>query len=183
MVEQSSGAHNDALIGGIEKVEIRLVDYDAAWSELFEQQAGRIRKALGEVALRVEHIGSTSVADLSAKPIIDILLVVVNSGDEESYLPNLEQAGYQLRVREPGGDEHRMLRTPMRDVHIHVYSIGCGEIERCLVFRDRLRASVEDRELYAQTKRDLAARDWSDTNAYAAAKTSVIEAIIACGKK
>ena len=93
-----------------------------------------IGKALGNAALRIEHIGSTSVPGLAAKPIVDILLVVENSGDETSYLPRLEEAGYELRVREPDFHEHRMLRTPTRDVHVHVYSPSSPEIERCLVF-------------------------------------------------
>jgi GrpB-like predicted nucleotidyltransferase (UPF0157 family) len=77
---------------------------------------------VGEAALSVEHIGSTSVPGLAAKPIVDILLVVGDSRDEGSYLPAMEGAGYVLRVREPGFDEHRMFRTPAKDVHVHVFS-------------------------------------------------------------
>lgn len=180
MTDPSEGRdYSDVLIGGIEKVEIRVVDYDPAWADLFQQHAARIKAALGDAALRIEHIGSTSVVGLPAKPIIDMLLVVQNSGDESSYLPALEAAGYELRVREPDNDEHRMLRTPTRDVHIHVYSAGCFEVERLLAFRDRLRETAAERDLYAQTKRALAAGDWRDMNAYADAKTEVIEGIIA----
>lgn len=166
------------LIGGVERVDIQLHDYNPGWAAVFAMHATRIREALGRAALRVEHIGSTAVPGLLAKPIIDILLVVANSADEGSYLPALERAGYQLRVREPACDEHRMLRTPNRDVHVHVYSSGCREIDRCLIFRDRLRADRADRELYAETKRGLAIHAWPDMNAYAAAKGDVIEAII-----
>ena len=167
------------LIGGIEKVDIRILDYDANWPSLFQEHAAKIKEALGGAALRVEHIGSTSVEGLPAKPIIDILLVVENSGDESSYLPALERTGYVLRVREPAAHEHRMLRTPGRDVHIHVYAPNSPEIERYLIFRDRLREHASEREIYAKTKRDLAARSWPDMNAYAEAKTGVIEGIIA----
>jgi GrpB-like predicted nucleotidyltransferase (UPF0157 family) len=134
---------------------------------------------LGAVALRIEHIGSTSVPGLAAKAIIDILLVVEDSGNEVSYLPELEAAGFVLRVREPEFHEHRMLRTPARDVHLHVFSLGSTEIERYLTFRDRLRRNVEDRQRYETTKRTLAAQSWSDMDAYANAKTEAVEGIIA----
>ena len=167
------------LIGGVEKIEIRIVDYDSRWKEQFQQHARSVGASLGELAEQIEHIGSTSVPGLAAKPIIDILVVVKDSGDEGSYLPQLEAIGYELRVREPGWHEHRMLRTRSRDAHIHVYSRGCSEIERTIAFRDRLRQNVNDRELYEQTKRRLAAQEWPDMNAYADAKSQVIGCIIA----
>src|SRR5258708_28056575 len=80
--------------------KIRLVDYDPAWPQQFASEAGRIRAALGAGALRIEHAGPTSVPGLAAKPIIDIVLVVVDSSDEPSYVPALETAGYVLRIRE-----------------------------------------------------------------------------------
>jgi GrpB-like predicted nucleotidyltransferase (UPF0157 family) len=139
----------------------------------------KIRAALGEAALAIEHIGSTSVPGLAAKPIVDILLVVEDSGDEASYVPALESAGYVLRVREPDFDEHRMFRTPEKDVHLHVFSAGSPEIERYLLLREQLRENEEDQELYARTKRELASRNWPSMQHYAEAKTAVIEAIIA----
>jgi GrpB-like predicted nucleotidyltransferase (UPF0157 family) len=182
MAQESEGVKaDDVLIGGVEKVDIRIVDYDPRWPELFQQQAARIAAALGSTALRIEHIGSTSVPGMPAKPIIDILLVVADSGNEESYLPALQAAGYVLRVREPDFDQHRMLRTPAKDVHIHVFSPGSKEIARYLAFRDHLRTNAAERDIYAATKRQLASRDWPDMNAYADAKTSVIEQIIGHG--
>lgn len=126
------------LIGGAEQRPIEIVDYDPQWPELFDAHAAAIAKALGDAALRIEHIGSTAVPGLGAKAIIDVLLVVANSADEPSYLPAMLAAGYDLRVREPDFHEHRMLRTPARDVHIHVLTTGSPEIDRYLVFRDRL---------------------------------------------
>lgn len=166
------------LIGGGEKRDIKLVDYDTDWPKKFETHARVIADALVSSTLRVEHVGSTSVPGLAAKPIIDILVVVLDSADESAYLPQLEAAGYVLRVREPDWNEHRMFRTPEKDVHIHIYSVGCPEIERNLTFRDRLRRNIEDRRRYEQTKRELAAKEWPDMNAYADAKTEVIESII-----
>ncbi len=171
--------HSEVLIGGVEKVPILVLDYDASWPIMFREHAKKITVALGGAAMRVEHIGSTSVRGMPAKPVIDILLVVEDSGDESLYLPALEQAGYVLRVRDPADEEHRMLRTPERDMHVHVFSPGARAIGRYLVFRDRLRQSAAERMLYAKTKRDLARQDWPDMNAYADAKTEVIEGIIA----
>jgi GrpB-like predicted nucleotidyltransferase (UPF0157 family) len=170
------------LIGGVEKREIRIVDYDADWPKKFETHARIIADALGGSALRIEHIGSTSVPGLAAKPIIDILVVVPDSADESAYLPQLEAAGYVLRVREPDWYEHRMFRTPEKDVHIHIHSVGCEEIERVLTFRDRLRRNIDDRSRYEQAKRELAAKEWPDMNAYADAKTEVIKSIIAASQ-
>jgi GrpB-like predicted nucleotidyltransferase (UPF0157 family) len=167
------------LIGGVEKAEIKLLDYDTDWPKKFETHAGRIIEALGDSALRIEHIGSTSVPGLAAKPIIDILVVVQDSADESAYLHQLEAAGYRLRVREPDWNAHRMFRTPERDVHVHIYSEGCPEIERYLIFRERLRRNIEDRNRYECRKRELAEKEWPDMNDYAEAKTEVIESIIA----
>lgn len=140
------------LIGGVEKSEIKIVDYDADWPKKFATHAERIASALGGSALRIEHIGSTSVPGLAAKPIIDILVVVQDSADESAYLPRLEGTGYILRVREPNWNEHRMFRTPDRDAHIHIYSAGCPEIERKFAFRDRLRRNRDDRRRYEQSE-------------------------------
>ena len=125
---------------------IRLVDYDPEWPRRFEFEARRIRSALGDRALRVEHAGSTSVPGLPAKPIIDIVLAVADSAREVDYVPELEGAGYQLRVREPGWYEHRMFRGPEMDVNLHVFSADCPEIDRMLAFRDWLRIDANDRD-------------------------------------
>jgi len=167
------------LIGGVEKREIKVVDYDPRWSEKYEQHAKRIKAALKEHLLQVEHVGSTSVPGLAAKPIIDIDVIVEDSSDETTYLPALEKAGYVLRVREPDWHEHRMMRTPELDVHVHIFSPDSPEFKRHLVFRDWLRRNTEDRQLYDTTKRQLAARQWEDMNAYARAKSEVVERIIA----
>ena len=159
--------------------QIELVDYDPAWPGLFEREAERIRAALGEHVVLLEHTGSTSVPGLAAKPIIDMTLAVPDSSDEESYAPALEAAGYVLRIREPDWHEHRVFKGPDTNVNLHVFSDGCPEIDRMLRFRDWLRTDEADRELYEQTKRKLAAREWTYVQDYADAKTAVIEEIIA----
>ena len=174
---------NQGLIGGNEKVEISIEDYDPSWPDCFEHHARLIRDALGNAVIELEHIGSTSITGLAAKPIIDILLVVEDSGDEDSYLPRLEALGYELRVREPDFHEHRMLRTPEKDVHIHVFSPDSPEIERYLIFRDQLRTNDSDRARYRRVKRELARQTWTNMNAYADAKEEVIEDIIARARR
>ena len=160
-------------------VPIQIVDYDPEWPRLFEREAGRIQAALGDRVLLIEHVGSTSVPGLAAKPRIDIVLVVANSADESSYVPALEAAGYVLCIREPGWYEHRVFKGPDTDVNLHVFSPGCPEIDRMLTFRDWLRSHPEDRQLYERTKRELARKDWKYTQNYADAKTAVVEEIIA----
>ena len=157
---------------------IELVDYDPAWPELFEREAEKIRAALGERALGLEHAGSTSVPGLAAKPIIDIVLTVADSADEVSYVPPLEAAGYELTIREPDWHEHRVLKGTDPQVNLHVFSGGCPEIDRMTAFRDRLRTSPSDRDLYERTKRELAQRTWKYTQDYADAKSKVVEEIL-----
>ncbi len=162
------------LVGGIEKRELVLADYDPAWVSRFDDHEARIRSALGATALAVEHIGSTSVPGLAAKPIIDILVTVPDITAEEDYVEPLIAAGYVLRVREPG---HRLVRTQDRDVHVHLLEPDDPAAADYLLLRDRLRADGSDRALYERTKRELARQDWPDMNAYADAKTGVIEEI------
>jgi GrpB-like predicted nucleotidyltransferase (UPF0157 family) len=169
----------EIIIGEIEPRKVVVVDYDPAWPECYRRQEAKLWAALGRAALSVEHVGSTSVPGLAAKSIVDILLVVEDSGQEASYLPALEEAGYVLRVREPDLDEHRMFRTPEKDVHVHVYSAGSPEIGRYLLLREQMRKDEGDRELYARTKRELASKEWPSVDHYADAKTEVIEGILA----
>jgi GrpB-like predicted nucleotidyltransferase (UPF0157 family) len=169
---------DSVFIGGPEQRTIVLTEYDAAWPRRFEAERVRITGALGDAAIAIEHVGSTSVPGLAAKPIIDICLVVADSSDEPAYLPLLEAAGYELRVREPDWHEHRMVRTPARDVHVHVFSAGSSEIERMVVFRDHLRSDALDRDRYESTKRSLAEQDWPTMQHYADAKTTVVDEIM-----
>jgi len=157
---------------------VRLAEYDASWPELYEREARKIRSALADGVLLLEHIGSTSVPGLAAKPVIDILLAVADPADEQTYVPALERAGYRLVIREPGWHQHRVLRGADPGVNLHVHPPGSPEIPRNLRFRDRLRADPADRELYERTKRRLAGRDWTYMQQYADAKTEVVEAIL-----
>ena len=158
---------------------ILLVPYDPEWPALYEREATRIRSILGDRVRLLEHAGSTSVPGLPAKPIIDIVLAVGDPADEAAYVPPMEAAGYVLRIREPDWYEHRLFKGPDTNINLHVFGAGSPEIERMLAFRDRLRTDDDERLLYEQAKRDLAAREWTYVQHYADAKGQVVEAIIA----
>lgn len=162
------------LVGGVEPLTLTLHDYDTSWPALYSDHERRIREALSGSDVQVEHIGSTSVPGLAAKPIIDIVVAVPDITVEEDYLDGLLAAGYVLRVREP---RHRLVRTPARDVHVHVYERDDPAVHEYLLLRDHLRADDADCELYESTKRSLLSTRWDDMNAYADAKTDVIVAI------
>lgn len=175
--EQMQAAHIGALTPLTGPIEI--ADYDPAWPQLFEREAERIKGVLGERILLLEHVGSTSVPGLAAKPRIDMLLVVADSSDEAAYVPDLEACAYVLRIREPDWYEHRLLKGPDTDINLHVFSLDCPEIERMLLFRNWLRSNPSEHQLYENTKRELARKDWKYTQNYADAKTEVVEEIIA----
>ena len=162
------------LVGGVEALRLELHEHDERWADTYLEHRRRIQDALAAVDVDVEHIGSTSVPGLAAKPVVDVVVTVDDITAEEDYLDALLAAGYELRVREP---RHRLVRTPARDVHVHVYGRGDPAVDEYLLLRDHLRRDAEDRALYEGTKRALLSERWDDTNAYADAKTDVIDAI------
>jgi GrpB-like predicted nucleotidyltransferase (UPF0157 family) len=135
-----------------------VVAYDAAWLSQFEQIQLMLRDALDRQALSVDHVGSTSIPGLAAKPIIDVDLVVADSSDEVTYLPNLEAAGFRLIAREPGWEEHRCVTFGESNANVHVFTSGAIERVRHLVFRERPVSHHEDREAYGALKLGLAGR-------------------------
>jgi GrpB-like predicted nucleotidyltransferase (UPF0157 family) len=170
-----------ATIGEPQRIDgaIELCVYDESWPLLYEREAERVNAVLVDQMLLLEHVGSTSVPGLPAKPIIDMLLVVADSAREDAYVPPMEAAGYVLRIREPDWYQHRLFKGPDTNINLHVFSAGCIEIDRMLGFRDHLRGNAADRALYAETKRELASRHWKYVQEYADAKTEVVETIIA----
>jgi GrpB-like predicted nucleotidyltransferase (UPF0157 family) len=158
---------------------IEIEECDPGWPARYEREAAGVRSVLGERVVRLEHAGSTSVPGLPAKPIIDMVLEVPDSADEPAYVPDMEAAGYVLRIREPEWFEHRLFKGPQTNINLHVFSAGCPEVDRMLLFRDWLRTNEADRELYKAAKRDLAARDWKYVQQYADTKTAVVQEIMA----
>ena len=160
---------------------IEVVDPDPSWCAQFDELAGRIRSALGERVLSLEHVGSTSVPGLPAKPVIDIDLTVVDAGDEASYVPALEGVGYVLRIREPNWHQHRCLMATSPGSNLHVWSPDCPEAIRHRMFREWLTAHPDDRGRYAAAKRaaaDATNAAAEDLMAYNQRKQAVIRDIL-----
>lgn len=160
---------------------IVITESDPDWPCRFLHHAEAISRALSDVALRIEHVGSTSVPGLPAKPIIDIDVLVADSSAEQHYVPALEALGYRLIIREPWWNGHRMLVSAQETdrINLHVFPADAPEPLRHLLFRDWLRSHTQDRERYAAVKRDLA-RSTADRPAeYNLAKNEVIDDIFA----
>ncbi|WP_436886098.1 GrpB family protein [Nocardiopsis dassonvillei] len=170
----SSPEHRNLVNG-----RVHISNYDPKWPYLFEREAERVRGALGDRVLLFEHVGSTAVPGLPAKPCVDLLLVVADSADEPAYLPDLYAAGYVLVIREPDWYEHRVFKGPDVNLNLHVFSEGCAEIERMRLFRDHLIANADARERYVAVKRGLAERTWERIQDYADAKSAVVREILA----
>jgi GrpB-like predicted nucleotidyltransferase (UPF0157 family) len=149
---------------------IEVVPYDPGWRDRFGDLRARLTAALGPVATRIEHVGSTSVPGLAAKPVVDVQVSVADPEDESSYRWSIETLGFGLRWREPG---HRYFRpTPglPRLAQVHVCSAGSSWERDHILFRDYLRAHPQHAAEYAALKMELAARDAADRIAYTDAK-------------
>ena len=157
---------------------VKLVDYDPTWPAQYEAVAARIRAAIRDRAVVLEHAGSTSIPGLAAKNQIDVVLGVPDSRDEAAYVPALEAAGFEFAIREPEWFEHRLFRGTDPKVNLHAFSADCEEIGRMLAFRDWLRTHPEDRKLYERAKRRLAEQTWDTMQDYADAKTEVVREIV-----
>ena len=173
----------DVMVEGVDRQTLRgkieIADYDPEWPALYAREEQRIRSILCDRVVRIEHTGSTSVPGLPAKPIVDIVLEVPDAADEHGYLPDLEAAGYVLTIRESDWLEHRLFKGPDTNINLHVFSADCPETDKMVLLRDWLRANPSDLELYARTKRELAAKDWKYVQQYADAKTEVVLEILA----
>lgn len=161
---------------------IEVVEYDPRWPGEAQKVCDRVRSALGVRALRIEHVGSTAVPRLPAKPVLDLDLTVAEPAAEQEWLPQLQDTGFLLTVREPWWHEHRMLRSNLDDedglaTNIHVFGPDSPELIRHIVFRNWLRADSTDRELYAETKRAAADGTIQRVMDYNARKEAVIHDI------
>jgi GrpB-like predicted nucleotidyltransferase (UPF0157 family) len=143
--------------GAAPAVGIEVTDPDPAWPRQYDDLADRIREVLGWRVLQLEHVGSTSVLGLPAKPIIDIDLTVADPGREQDYIPALEETGFQLVVREPWWYGHRLLRADEPRCNLHVFGFDSPELVRHRIFRDWLRGNPGERDRYAADKRQAAA--------------------------
>jgi len=163
---------------GLESGIVRLVEYDERWPALFAAESARILTAIGDLPLTLEHIGSTAVPGLCAKPVLDILAGHPPSVPILRYVAPLEQAGYQHRG-DAGIAGHQFFRRGQpRAYHVHAVEQGGSLWREYLAFRDYLRSDRQAAARYAEVKRSLAARFPRDREAYITGKSSfVVEAI------
>ena len=160
--------------------ELKIAEYDASWPAQYERLADLIRNALGPAVLALDHVGSTAVPGLAAKPSIDLDLTVADGAAESTYVPALEACGFQLIVREAWWYGHRLLRHREPAGNLHVWSPHCPEAARHLIFRDWLRANPDECELYLRAKRAASEETMADAGnveAYNAHKQAVIRQI------
>ena len=157
---------------------IELVQYDPEWPSQFEAWRQRLSKVLRPTPVRIDHVGSTAVPGLAAKPVVDIQVSVGDIRDESAYVPSIESIGVHIRNRD---NQHRYFRPPsgrLREVHVHVCNSGSSWERRHLLFRDYLRNDEEARRLYLRVKQEAAQRWANDRIAYTDAKTAVIDELM-----
>jgi GrpB-like predicted nucleotidyltransferase (UPF0157 family) len=143
----------DPWVNGPPKPElVEVVAYDPTWPAAFARIADLVRASLGDAAIAIEHVGSTSVPGLAAKPVIDMDLTISDPAHEAAYVPSLESAGFVLVIREPRWHEHRCLRLSDPRANLHVFGPDCPEVVRHRMFRDWLVAHPDDCELYQRAK-------------------------------
>jgi GrpB-like predicted nucleotidyltransferase (UPF0157 family) len=158
---------------------VRIVEYDPAWPGMAEAETARIRAAVGEAAVRVDHVGSTAVPGLAAKPIVDLQLAVTEIGPRSLYVGPLEGLGY-LFAPDPASPDFHFFGLPAarpRTHHLHVCAAGSEDERRHLAVRDYLRAHPDEVNAYAKLKRRLVARAPGDRLAYIAGKDSYVAAL------
>lgn len=158
-----------------------MVEYDRLWPEQFAQEAERLRQAMGDALVAVEHVGSTSVPGLSAKPVLDILIGVRVFGEGEASVPALEALGYECRGENgiPGRLFFRKgLVEYRRTHHLHMVETGHEQWVSMLSFRDYLRAHPDEARRYEALKHDLASRFRDDRRAYTDGKAEFVEAVL-----
>jgi GrpB-like predicted nucleotidyltransferase (UPF0157 family) len=154
---------------------ITVVSYDPAWPELFRQLGAQLRVALGGVALRIDHIGSTAVPGLAAKPIVDVQVSVERLEPVEPFRSPLEAAGFVYRASNPERTKRYVREPPgQRRTHLHVRRAGSFSGQLPLLFRDFLRADPAAAEDYGRRKHVLAARFAHDRHGYLDAKLPII---------
>lgn len=151
--------------------KVIIAPYDPEWPELFRRLGARLRGALGDVALRIDHIGSTSIPGLAAKPIIDVQISVASFDPLDAYRIPLESVGFVWRADNPELTKRYFRESPGdRRTHIHVRRAGSFSEQFPLLFRDYMRTHPEDAERYAALKHMLAEQYAEDRHGYVEAK-------------
>ena len=180
-VGAAGSTRSDWLGLGLDRGTVRLTPARSEWGAIAERLAAAIRKALGERAVSVEHVGSTAVPGLAAKPIIDIAVGVSGEAGADAVRDRLEAVGFEFRgnAGDSGGLVFVLSARPQHRVaHVHVVEHGGSQWRRYLAFRDLLLEHESARALYERTKSDLAARFRNDRNSYTNAKDEVVRSLL-----
>lgn len=159
-------------------MKVTIVEYDEAWAQLFAAEKAMLQQVVGDPAVEIEHMGSTSVAGLAAKPVIDILIGLGDFSMADSLVPKIAATGYEyIKEFEVEMPYRRYFTKPHRGAdthHIHMVAMGSEFWTKMLLFRDYLRVNSHARVAYANLKKDLAKLEWKDVDEYATAKTAFI---------
>lgn len=165
-------------VNGVPPIEnVAVVTYDPSWPEIYSALESKIKNELGSNLLKIDHVGSTAVPGLAAKPVIDIDVTVADAADEEVYLLALENLGYRLIVREPRFHDHRLFHYENPRVNLHVFTQDTPETARHLLFRDWLRQSEKDCKLYSDAKFEAIKGCSFDIHKYHENKSKVVRDI------
>lgn len=179
-VEHHEGVYlgSDPALPGLVHGTVQLAEWTPRWAELFAEEAARLRLALGDLAVTIEHYGSTSVPGLVAKPLLDILVGARDPNDAAPYIAALTPLGYDY-AELAGVPEHLVFgRGPARTHLVHVVRYGGAAWKRGLAFRDALRADATLRDSYAELKRELAQRHGDQRSRYTAEKSAFVERVL-----
>jgi GrpB-like predicted nucleotidyltransferase (UPF0157 family) len=170
---------NDPALPGLPHGTVQLAEWTPRWAELFAEEAARLRVALGDLAIGIEHYGSTSVPSLPAKPLLDILVGGPHVTDAAPYIATLAPLGYDY-AEHAGVPEHLVFGRGTARTHlVHVVRYGGGAWHRALAFRDALRADAGLRNTYAALKRELAQRHGAERSRYTEGKSAFVEQVLA----
>jgi len=175
---EGAGLGNDPALPGLVHGTVQLAEWTPRWAELFAEEAARLRVALGDLAIAIEHYGSTSVPGLVAKPLLDILVGGPEPGDAAPYIAALAPLGYDYAAN-AGVPEHLVFGRGTARTHlVHVVRYGGGAWQRALAFRDALRGDAGLRDAYAALKRGLAQRHGAERSRYTADKSAFVERVL-----
>ena len=167
---------------GLNRYKVSVEDPHSGWQTEYKKIASEVRVATSHIDLRMEHIGSTSVPGLAAKPVVDVGILLSDPNDFEALENALDSIGLEYRGDKGTNGGHLFIRESgpeIRTHHIHVYFAGASEWDRYIIFRDRLRSNPDLRDEYAALKRDLARRYEDDRFAYMAGKTDFVNRVLA----
>jgi GrpB-like predicted nucleotidyltransferase (UPF0157 family) len=165
---------------GLRRGEVRLVRHQCGWPEAFARERRRLERLLGPGALAIEHVGSTAVAGLAAKPVVDIAIAVGSLDGAGAWAGALGSAGYTAFGDREGRGEHFYAKGPegSRTVYLHVVPLRSRNWSNYLGFRDALRSSAPLRRRYEELKRRLSALHPRDRGAYTEAKAEFIRGVL-----